>query len=78
MPGLAGSKAYDIPSSICIEPSLHSGSMLGYERIVFQVLWTSLDSIGDCKSGCPRCLTQHGWLQQNIGLYKDAGLFYWI
>jgi len=29
----------------------------------------------DCKSGCPRCLTQHGCPQQNIGLNKDAGLF---
>ncbi|WP_347276498.1 DUF1998 domain-containing protein [Chroococcidiopsis sp [FACHB-1243]] len=29
----------------------------------------------DCEFGCPRCLTQHGCPQQNLGLHKDAGLF---
>lgn len=29
----------------------------------------------NCEVGCPRCLTQHGCPQQNVGLYKDAGLF---
>jgi len=29
----------------------------------------------NCESGCPRCLTQHGCPQRNVGLHKDAGLF---
>jgi DEAD/DEAH box helicase domain-containing protein len=53
----------------------------GATEAIFQKLDTfaakakALATDCDCESGCPRCLTQHGCPQQNIGLHKDAGLF---